>query len=178
MLESWPYRKELAEFAASFRRRAEKQPWRDDSLAKAERMLFVGFLFVRKLIECQKVSDACARSSATVLRARIRRTREVSGFNRNDLHKDFGAATWHDARVDVHQVADKVIHAWWILPVQDEDRGLAGFVFTTDRQRNSELWLLPTLSIADAFERFARSPIQRMSAGRDENGKLTYWKAE
>ena len=141
-------------------------------------MLFVGFLYVRKLIECQKVSDACARSSAPILRASIQRVREVSAFSRHDLFKDLEGAKWNEARVDVHQIADKVIHAWWIVPIQEEDNGLAGFVFTTDRQRNSELWLLPSRSISDIFIEFSRSAVRRVKTERDENGRLKYWKAE
>lgn len=53
MHESWPYRGDLAAFARSFAARGKRQMWRDDSLSKAEKMLFVGFFFIRKLIERQ-----------------------------------------------------------------------------------------------------------------------------
>lgn len=68
MQESWPYRSDLAAFARSFAARSKRQIWRDDSLSKAEKMLFVGFFFIRKLIECQRVTDQCAKSSVAVLR--------------------------------------------------------------------------------------------------------------
>lgn len=178
MQESWPYRVDLHWFARSFEARSKKQLWRADSLSKAEKMLFVGFFFVRKLIESQRVTDGCARSSTTIRRAAIQRKREVSAFMRDDLLKDLARADWLEQKVDVHQLADKIIHAWWIIPFQGEQSGLGGFISTTDRQRNAELWLLPISSIVEVFERFAGSTIRELRMARDENGRLTYWRAE
>jgi hypothetical protein len=178
MRESSPYRIELLQFAKDLRGRRHRQLWRDDRLAKAERMLFIGFLYVRKLIECKKVSDACARSSAKVLRAAINRKREVSDFMRDDLFDDLNEVEWTETKVNIHQLADKIIHAWWIHPVQGEEGGLDGFILTTDRQRNSELWLVPIGSIVDAFTRFSKEVVKEVRASRSDSGKLTYWQAK
>lgn len=178
MIESWPYRKELARYARSFDSRRKRQVWREDSLAKAERMFYVGFLFVRKLIECRKVSDACCRSSTSVSRAHITRSREVSAFRRDDLFKDLDAAVWRAHRIDSRQLADNAIHAWWIVPIQNDHGGLEGFAFTTERQRNSELWLVSTEAIVEVFHRFSKQAIREIRAQRNDVGQLTYWRAE
>ena len=177
MQDSWPYRKELTDFADAFERRQTRQIWRDDSMAKAERMLFVRFLYVRKLIESKKVTDKCARGSVAISRASIVRNYEVSDFKREDLEKDLPHAVWIESKVDVHQLADKVLHAWWLLPVQGESAGLEAFIFTTDRQRNSEMWQLPTSSIVTVYRQFAAGSIDRLEIARDAVGRLTYWKA-
>jgi hypothetical protein len=178
MQESLPYREELSRYATLFAARRKRQLWRDDSLARLERALFVGFLFVRKLIECRKVTDACARSSTTIGRAPINRARLVSDFQRDDLVDDLIHVEWTMGKVDVHQLADKVIHSWWILPARDEGRGLAGFIFTTDRQRNAELWFLPTDSVAKVFRTFGRAAINSLHKRRDPEGRLIYWEAK
>lgn len=178
MRESRPYRADLKTFAQSFAVRSRQQLWRDDSLSKAEKMLFVGFFFVRKLIECNKVTGRCAKSSATVSRGAISRSRDVSAFMRDDLLNDINQVQWSDRKVDVHQLADKVIHSWWIIPVGGEQSGLSGFIFTTDKHRNKELWLLPTSSIVEVFERFATSGVKQLHAKRDDIGSLTHWRAE
>jgi hypothetical protein len=178
MYESLPYRDELARYAKEFEKRRKRQMWRESSLAKAERTLFVGFLFVRKLIECKKVMDRCARSSAEIGRAPIKRTREVSDFQRDDLLDDLDNMEWTMTKVDVHQLADKVMHSWWILPMRDEGPGLAGYVFTTDRQRNSEIWFLPTNSVVDTFRRFSGAAIDSLHKKRDRQGRLIYWEAK
>ncbi|NII11552.1 hypothetical protein [Oleiagrimonas sp. C23AA] len=177
MQESSSYRNELSQYARDFEARRRKQLWRDDSLFKAERMLFVGFLFVRKLIECKKVTDACVRSSVTIQRSSLRRTREVSDFMRDDLLNDIDSAEWVESVVDVHQLADKIIHVWWIMPVQSSQGGLHGHIFTTDRKRNSELWLLPTEAVVSVFQRFSREVISSVHTRRDALGRLTYWQA-
>ena len=178
MQESRPYREELSQYAKLFAARRKQQLWRDDSLAKVERALFVGFLFVRKLIEGKKVTDACARSSTTIGRAPIRRAHQVSDFQRDDLIDDLVCVEWTMGKVDVHQLADKVIHSWWILPARDEGSGLAGFIFTTDRQRNAELWFLPTNSVATVFRSFGRAAINSLHKRRDREGRLIYWEAK
>jgi hypothetical protein len=176
MRESFPYRRDLLAYAASFRSRQKSQRWGDSSLAKAEKMLFVGFLFVRKLIECQKVSDACARGSTKISRGRVLRSYQVSSFSRDDLIDDLNGISWNTSIIDVRQLCDKVIHTWWILPTQRRS-GLAGFIITTDRLRNSELWHIPTPSIVKVFELFGHSHVRRISAERDDSGRLTYWQA-
>ena len=176
MRESLPYKEDLVGFAKSFRRRRTFQRWADQSLSKAEKMLFVGCFFMRKLMECNKVTDECARSTATILRAAVRRTREISAFARDDLIDDLDAVEWERGTVDVHQVCDKVIHSWWIMPMH-ERKGLGGFVMTTDRQKNKELWLVPTQTIVAMFERFGRNTVSRIHAKRDAGGRLTHWQA-
>ena len=177
MQDSSPYKRELADFAASFERRQARQIWREASVARAERMLFIGFLYVRKLIECRKVTDAAARFSVEILRSTITRSREVSDFRREDLEKDLAGATWSDSRVDVQQIADKVLHSWWLVPVRGPSTGLAAFILTTDRQRNSELWQLPVSSIVAVYDKFAEDDIVQLRMSRDDNGRLTYWNA-
>lgn len=146
-------------------------------MAKAERMLFIGFLYVRKLIESRKVTDACARASVAISRSTIVRDYEVSDFKRDDLEKDLPHVTWTESKVDVHQLADKVLHAWWLLAVQGNSAGLEGFILTTDRQRNKEFWQLPTNSIIGIYRQFASGSINQLEAARDSAGRLTYWRA-
>jgi len=178
MRESWPYRTDLRTFARGFASGAKRQLWRDNSPSKAEKMLFVGFFFIRRLIECRKVTDRCANSNITVSRGPILRTREVSAFRPDDLFDDISQVEWTDSKVDVHQLADKIIHAWWIAALVNESSGLAGFVFTTDKHRNKELWLLSTSSIVEVFKRFANSSVRNVQSKRDERGRMTYWRAE
>lgn len=177
MQESRPYREELSHYAKLFAARRKRQLWREDSLARLERALFIGFLFVRKLIEGKKITDACARSSTTIGRAPINRARQVSDFQRDDLIDDLIHVEWTMGKVDVHQLADKVIHSWWILPARGEGAGIAGFIFTTDRQRNSELWFLPTESVAKVFRSFGRAAINNLHKKRDRDGRLIFWEA-
>lgn len=177
MLESWPYKRDLLKFSADFQRRVARQTWRDSSLEKAEKSLFVGFYFVRKLIENRKVTDACIRRSVAIKRASLRRSREVSDFMRHDLEKDLETAEFIEAKVDVNQLCDKIIHAWWCIAVQAEDGGLSGYILTTDKKRNAELWFVPAESIIEVFNRFGKSDIKSLRKARDENGRLTYWSA-
>jgi len=177
MQESHSYRAELAQYANELKARLRKQLWCDDSLSKAERIHFVGFLFVRKLIECKKVTDACAKSTARIHRNPIARAREVSDFSNDDLTKDLASGQWTEATIDVHQFADKFIHAWWIVPVQTRRGGLWSHVLTTDRKKNTELWMIPTQAVISVFHRFSREVINSLHARRDDIGRLTYWQA-
>jgi hypothetical protein len=178
MDESWPYKRDLLNFAADFQRRASRQIWRSNSIEKAEKMFFVGFYFVRKLIENRKVTDVCSRSNATIGRAVLRRTREVSDFKRYDLEKDLRTEDFAEGKVDVNQLCDKVVHTWWCVPVQAQTGGLAGYILTTDKKRNTELWSVPIESIVSVFTRFGQDDITSLRMQRDNNGRLTFWQAE
>src|SRR5579862_7284624 len=99
MNESWTYTNDLLRFAEAFRKRQRRQMWRETSLSSAEKMLFVGFFFVRKLIECNKVRDECARMSFLILRGPITRKHKVSDFSRWDMVDDVDELEWNDSRV-------------------------------------------------------------------------------
>lgn len=62
--------------------------------------------------------------------------------------------------------------------MQSEIDGLAGYILTTDKKKNAELWFVPTKSIVDAFTCFAKSDIASVKKARNENGRLTYWSAK
>lgn len=150
-------------------------------------MLFVGFFFVRKLIESDKVTDKCARSSVAMLRRPILRSRQVSSFSRHDLRKDLeNDGDWLTSRVAVRQVCDEVIHAWWITELRNEGGGLEAYIFTTDRKNNpdrkkktpGELLWLPVSSVVETFKRFAYSEITKLQMKRSDTGELTYRRAE
>ena len=72
---------------------------------------------------------------------------------------------------------DWVLHSWWLVPVRGPSTGLAVFILTTDRQRNSELWQLPVSSIVAVYDKFAEDDIVQLRMSRDDNGRLTYWNA-
>jgi hypothetical protein len=178
MHESWPYRKKLAKFSSSFEARAVHQIWREDSLAEAEWMFFVGFFVVRKLIENRKVTDAVSRMNVRVEQAAINRSHVVSSFSRHDLEKDLDSAKWSVRKIDVAQLADKVIHAWWTAVLVGESKGHGGYIFTTDRDKDASLLKISATDIAAVFRSFASGEINSLVMERDPTGKLIYWKAE
>jgi hypothetical protein len=139
---------------------------------------FVGFFVVRKLIENRKVTDACRRMSVPVEQAAIKRSGVVSDFMRHDLEKDLDAAIWSAKKIDVAQLADKVIHAWWTVTVADDKGGHGGYIFTTDRDKNAALFRITAREIARVFSKFANGEIKSLQMKRDPQGNLTYWKAD
>jgi hypothetical protein len=176
MRESTPYKTELRASARLLAARARRQVWRNDSLCKAEKMVFIGFFIIRKLIECRKVTDRCARESVEIQRGAMNRSRVVSDFLRDDLYDDLDHVRWSGSKIDVRQLADKVIHAWWIAPTAMGE-GLGGFIFTTDQSRSKELLFLSSSATVQVFETFANDEVAYIQAERNDVGELRYRKA-
>lgn len=174
MYESCYYKDDLLRYAKDFEKRSKRQLYREDSLAKAEKQLFIGMLFIRKLIESLKITDSCKRSSISILRGKISPRNEISNFSRHDIMDYLSEANWSEVKVGIEQVCDKVIHSWVNYPIINKSGGLQSFILTTDRYKNKELWEVPVTSIISAFCRFGSDYPSEITMSRDENGKINY----
>lgn len=174
MYESCYYKDDLLRYAEDFAKRSKRQSWREDSICKAEKRFFVGMLYVRKLLESVKITDQCRKSSVAIKRGTIRPDQEISDFCRHKVMDYLDSAEWQECKVSVDQVCDKVIHSWVNYPYLNEKHGLGGFILTTDRHRNKELWDIPAQSIIEVYTRFGGDYPVEIHMGRDENGKLNY----
>ena len=174
MYESRYYKDDLLKYAKDFEKRLSKQVWREDSLCKAEKHLFVGFYFVRKLLESLKISTKTKKLSVRIFRGKISPDQEISNFNRHKVMFYISEANWVESKVSVDQVCDKVVHSWVNYPISKDDGGLAGFIMTTDRYRNKEMWEIPTESIIEVFNTFGSDYPTESHMKRDESGKITF----
>ena len=178
MIESHYYKSDLLKYADSFELRSERQLWREDSLAKAEKQFFVGMFFVRKMIESVKVTDACKKTTHAVSRKKISPSMKITDFMRHDLMDYLDDESWNEEKVAVLQICDKVIHTWVNLPSRDDGSGLAGFILTTDKYRNSEIWFVPTKTIVEIFRQFGNSYPRSTESKRDVHGNIKYYRSE
>ncbi len=152
-----------------------EQEWDEESLAETEKMIYIGFLFVRKLMESLKVTDSCKKSSGLVGRAKINPETEVTDFIREKAFDYIDQNTWKMEKVTAQELCDKIIHSFVFSPVQnEEDGGLAGFLYTSDRKKNSEVYLMPTETAIKIFQKFGNDYPQKIDMERDENGKIIY----
>ncbi len=178
MIESYYYKEDLLKFANDFERRETKQLWREDSLAKAEKQFFVGALFVRKLLESVKITTACKKTSYIIHRGKIEPKQKITDFMRHKVMDYIDSAEWKTEKVAVIQICDKVIHSYVNYPCENESGGLDGFILTTDKYRNKEIWKIPTGTIVSMFNRFGSDYPTKVEMKRNLCGDITYYCSE
>lgn len=178
MIESYYYKEDLLKYAADFEGRENKQLWREDSLAKAEKQFFIGALFVRKLLESIKITTACKKTSYVIYRGKIEPKQKISDFMRHKVMDYIDSAEWKKEKVAVVQICDKVIHSYVNYPCENERGGLDGFILTTDKYRNKEIWMVPTSTLASMFNRFGSDYPTKARMERNLDGEITYYHSE
>ena len=178
MQESYHYKNDLLNFASDLKRRLKRQIWRQDSLNKAEKIIFTGFYYVRKLIESIKVTDGCKKSSHVLYVLSVQSDTPTTNWDRWDILDHIRYEEMVKKKMDVSQICDKVIHAWWNMFCQSENGGLEAIMITTDRMREREVWWLPASTIIEVFNQFGNNWPTKITAKRNECGQLVYWKNE
>ncbi len=178
MIESSYYKNDLLKYSDSFSRRKIKQSSRSDSLQKAEKYFFVGFYFVRKLIETIKITDSCKKISAEIIRYKINPEFEINNFSRYKAFDYIDEKNSITFKIDVKQICDKVIHSYLNLILCNDNNGLEGFLLTTDKYKNTDIWLIPVDSIIYIFQTFGNNYPRKYCTERNEDGKLVYWLCE
>lgn len=178
MIESYYYKEDLLKFASDFERRKAKQLWREDSLAKAEKQFFVGALFVRKLLESVKITTACKKESYIIHRGKIAPKQKITDFMRHKVIDYIEFAEWKTEKVAVVQICDKVIHSYVNYPCENDSGGLDGFILTTDKYRNKEIWRIPTETIVSMFNRFGNDYPIKVEMRRNLDGDIIYYSSE
>ena len=178
MIESCYYKEDLLKFANDFKRREDKQLWRENSLAKAEKQFFVGALFVRKLLESVKITDACKKTSYIIHRGKFEPKQKINDFLRPKVMDYIESAEWKAEKVAVIQICDKVIHSYVNYPCENKDGGLDGFILTTDKLRNKEIWKVPVSTLVSMFNRFGNDYPTGVEMKRNRSGDITYFRSE
>lgn len=178
MIESYYYKQDLLRYANDFERRLDYQQWREDSLARAEKQFFIGALFVRKLLESTKITTACKKTSYEILRGSIEPNQKITDFMRHKVMDYIDSADWKKQKVSTVQICDKIIHSWVNYPCKNENSGLAGFILTTDKYSNKEIWTIPSETLVGMFRRFGNDYPTKIEAKRSQVGELTYYRSE
>ena len=150
--ESCYWKMPLLETAERLRSLKAVRGLNEEQLTTVERDIFVGFYSVRKLFETiTKVTDSmkCLRVQVSWYPNR----KHVNWKNNHRIHELYDLAKESNEHRDIWFVSSRIIHSFIFTPYVEEQGGLAGIMFTSDRDQDIKLYSMDIDGVIAIFER-------------------------
>jgi len=170
ILESWPWKRDLARRAEVIRLRKTQQRWSEASFAAVERDLFVSAYSIRKLMDAGKISDEVESMSFEVTYHRPRGSRAVDFMNRDKLDELYDLSRGTATEISIRKLCNQIIHSFVFTPMLEEGGGLAGFFVASDSEKERRLLYFSVDALINVLVRVAEDDIVSMSVRRDMVG--------
>jgi hypothetical protein len=149
--ESSYWKDDLLKQAKRLRQRLTQKRWLEQSFARTEQTIMIGFYSIRKLIEAHKVSDT-VKDQVLPVTAFNWSGEPINKINRTCYWENYDLENGQVVQRDLIFVCNQIIHSyvfelWW-----DEKNALKGIIVSSDREKNKVLYLISIQQITDLFE--------------------------
>jgi len=125
-------------------------------MARVEKIIMTGFYIVRKLMEAHKLSDAVIHQKITV-KSHRHRGKPVTLTNWDYIDRHYDLDSSQQTQRTLTWLSNQLIHSYVFIVSADDDGGLDGVFFTSDKERNKAVHYLSTEKIIDIFETVGRN---------------------
>jgi len=149
--ESWYWKVPLLETAERLRVLKTVEELGEEQFPAIERDIFIGFYSVRKLFEATaKVTDRTRRSKVRV--SWYPNQKRISWLNHHRIHElyDLEKQLWESR--DIWFISSRIIHSFIFTPYTIEQGGLAGVIFTSDKDKDTKLYSMDIDDVIAIFE--------------------------
>ena len=167
IVESWPWKRDLAQRAEAIRRRKQQRRWSEGSFAALERDIFQSAYAVRKLMEAGKISDEVESSS---LKATVHKPhgRAVDIMNRHRFDELYDLSRGSPGDIPLRDFCNQVIHSFVFSPAIEKGGALAGIFVASDREKGRRLRYFDVDTVIDALVRVAEDDIVSWRGEREK----------
>jgi hypothetical protein len=150
--ESRYWKRPLLAMAKRLRQLRQPGFWSDRQLVQIEKDVFIGFYSIRKLFEAPtKITDATKRVSVS-LTWHANRGTPVPWQTSDRIHDYYELEAAKDEVRPIVYVANLIIHSFIFMPALNDKGGLKNIFFTSDRDKDSKLYLIQTDELVRVFE--------------------------
>jgi len=167
--ESSYWKDDLIKLANKLERRLVQTRWGEKNLYTVEKDIFLGFYYVRKLIESKKISDSLKKKSYEVKEFPYRGSPEsiINHFKETDY--DFSMAK--TSKITIIQLCNQFIHSYYFFPFLPNGKNLIGFLFCSDHKRTSCIYLITLFDVVDIYRTIGSNYPRNMHTRLLPNGK-------
>jgi hypothetical protein len=154
--ESAYWKEELLKSARILKKKRHQKVWQESSMARIEKTVMIGFYVVRKLMEARKLSDAVIHQKIPV-KSHPHRGKPVTltNWDHIDRHYDFNSS--HQTQRTLAWLSNQMIHSYVFIVSVDDEGGMDGIFFSSDKERNKAVHYLSVDRIVEIFETIGRN---------------------
>lgn len=149
--ESGFWKDDLLKQAKVLRSRMTQKRWTENSFARLEQTVMLGFYSIRKLSEAKKISDSVANKGITV-KSYAWKGKLVTKMNWGDIDKLYDLDAAQPTTKNLMFFCNQFVHSYVFVTSFDDKNCLDGIFVSSDRERHKALYLIEMLQIIDFFE--------------------------
>lgn len=149
--ESGFWKDDLLKQAKVLRSRMTQKRWTENSFARLEQTVMLGFYSIRKLIEAKKLSDSVVNKCIDV-NAYTWKGKPVTKINWGDIDKLYDLDAAQPATEKLIFFCNQFIHSYIFVTSFDENNCLNGLFISSDKKRHKTLYFIEMRQIIDLFE--------------------------
>ncbi len=148
--ESWYWKQPLLEMADRLSVLKTVEELTEEDMVQIEKDILIGFYSVRKLIESPtKVTDLTKAIKIPVTWFPAKERVNWRNHHKIDKLYDFGAPG--EETRDLPFVCGRIIHSFILFPEVNENGGLNGLLFTSDKDKDQKLYSITIETIIALF---------------------------
>lgn len=171
IFESQYWKQPLLESATRFRSFTCSKELIEEDLVCIEKDIFVGFYSIRKLMDTVKISDSTKKYKLQFIS--YPNIEKVNWLNNHKLDELYDFDKNIEETRDLRFVCNQIIHSFIFMSNENEDGGLGGILFTSDRDKDKKLYSLPIDLVINVFEIVGNDyPAHSVTVRDPETGEL------
>lgn len=140
-------------------------------LIQIEKDMFIGFYTIRKLMDTVKIKD-----STRNLKVQLRwspNLKQVDLLNNHRIDELYDLEQTGNETRTLKFLCDQLVHSYIFMPAENEQGGISGFYFTSDRDRGKKVFYITTQAVIEIFTLVGNDYPSRSEIIRDqETGEL------
>jgi hypothetical protein len=149
--ESAYWKHDLLRLSRILKQKRNQKIWRESSMALIEKTVMIGFYIVRKLIDARKLSDVIVHQRIPV-RSHLHRGELVTLRNWHHIDKHYDLDNNHQTQRTLIWLCNQIIHSYVFIVSENNDGGLDGFFFASDKERNKAVYYLSIKEVIKILE--------------------------
>ncbi|WP_027390599.1 hypothetical protein [Chrysiogenes arsenatis] len=147
--ESCYWKEPLLESALRLSEYSGSESLDESQLVQIEKDIFVGFYTIRKLMDTVKITDSTRDLKVQIDWSPNIKQVDLLNNHRIDELYDLNKVGKEERKLKF--ICDQIVHSYIFMPEENEYGGLAGFYFTSDKDRQKKIFYIAVQGVIDIF---------------------------
>lgn len=152
IFESKYWKGDILKAAKRLKNSSTQLDWSEKNFVRIEKDIFVSFYAIRKLIDCQKISDEISISLVSVISYKSL-GKPTTRMNWYEFEELYDLKNGKKEKINLRTLCNQIIHSYIFFPSFNRKKIFNGIYITSDNNRNRKLFKVRIAEIISIFEK-------------------------
>jgi hypothetical protein len=151
ILESKYWKTDILRANKRLNRKSKQRVWSERMFVEVEKDIFISFYALRKLMDCQKISDEIANGLVTVFAYPVL-GKHVTRMNWHEFFELYDLKNGRKDSIPLRTLCNQIIHSYVFMPAFNTRGFFNGIYITSDNHRNRFLYKVKLTNISKILQ--------------------------